>query len=178
MSCTGRHTWLTSHCYCASAHKETGTVFWSKCTERKRRLSEAGQNVQNSWPNSKRWWGIFSVSSFILFCKLIGMFLCCDFYNKASFNTLLLPRSARADTRVLGNILVLLIPTGNIVMGFGISDPSPRSNSLWKGAVLDLWAKKTSTDLTCKESHAKSKKRFFWTVLSGACLVAFPPTAY
>lgn len=161
-------------CFCPQGdrHSVLVQVYWEKEEAEWSRTECAEQLAQFQ----KVVGNFFSV--FILFCKLIGMFLCCDFYNKASFNTLLLPRSARADTRVLGNILVLLIPTGNIVMGFGISDPSPWSNSLWKGAVLDLWAKKTSTDLTCKESHAKSKERFFWTVLSGACLVAFPPTAY
>lgn len=60
-------------------------------------------------------------------------------------------------------------------MGFAISDPPPTGDSLREGRVLDLWAKKISTDSAYIESHAESKKRFFWTAVTGACVVlCFP----
>lgn len=40
-----------------------------------------------------------------------------------------------------------------------------------KRSTAGVVGKETSTDLACKETHAKSKKRFLWTVLSGACIV-------
>lgn len=79
------------------------------------RLSEAGQNVQSSCLNSKDGGDVFQWLPSYYSANWWKCSCAVTYGAKQVFYTVLLLRSARADTQRLYKILVLLIPVGNTV---------------------------------------------------------------